>query len=82
MTALGAYNVKSFTYEINQHMHEHTHNNDNNNNNNTHTRARAHTRTHTQARSKKFVLRKILKRGKSRRLETLLKDMGFQSLSK
>ena len=25
MTALGAYNVKSFTYEINQHMHEHTH---------------------------------------------------------
>ena len=25
MTALGAYNVKSFTYEINQHMHEYTH---------------------------------------------------------
>ena len=23
MTALGAYNVKSFTYEINQHTHEH-----------------------------------------------------------
>ena len=23
MTALGAYNVKSFTYEINQHRHEH-----------------------------------------------------------
>ena len=62
MTALGAYNVKSFPYEINQHMHEHTHNNDNNNNNNTHTRARAHTRTHTQARSKKFVLRKIRQR--------------------
>ena len=38
MTALGAYNVKSFTYEINKHMHEYT---------NTHTRARAHTRTHT-----------------------------------
>ena len=57
ITALGAYNVKSFTYEINQHMHENTHNNDNNNNNNTHTRARmrAHTRTHTQARSKKFL---------------------------
>ena len=81
-TALGAYNVKSFTYEINQHMHEHTHNNDNNNTNNTHTRARAHTRTHTQARSKKFVLRKIRRRNKSRRLETLLKEMGFQSLSK
>ena len=73
MTALGAYNVKSFTYEINQHMHEYT---------NTHTRARAHTRTHTQALGKKFVLRKIRQRNKSRRLETLLKEMGFQSLSK
>ena len=35
MTALGAYNVKSFTYEINQHMHEYTH-----------TRALTHARTH------------------------------------
>ena len=76
MTALGAYNVKSFTYEINQHMHEYT-------NTHTHTRARtrAHTHTHTQARSKKFALRKIRQRNKSRRLETLLKEMGFQSLS-
>ena len=24
-TALGAYNIKSFTHEINQHMHEYTH---------------------------------------------------------
>ena len=68
--ALGAYNVKSFTCEINQHMHEHTH---------THTH---HTRTHTQAGSKKFVLRIMRQRNKSRRLETLLKEMGFQSLSK
>ena len=71
MTALGAYNVKSFTYEINQHTHEHTHTH--------HKRActRAHTRMHTQARSKKFVSRKIRLRNKSRRLETLLKEMGF-----
>ena len=47
-----------------------------------HTRARAHTRTHTQARSKKFVLRKIRNRNRSRRLETMLKEMGFLSLSK
>ena len=41
MTALGVYNAKSFTYELNQHTHEHTH---------THTRMRAHTcaLTHTQ----------------------------------
>ena len=38
MTALGAYNVKSFTYEINQHKHEHTH---------THTRACTHPCSHT-----------------------------------
>ena len=56
MTALGTYNVKSFTYEINQH-------------------------THKQAHSKKFVLRKICQRNKSRRLVTLLKEMCFQSLS-
>ena len=76
MTALGACNVKFFTYEINQHMHEHTHK---------HVRARTctHTRTHTQAcSSKKFIMRKICQRNKSRRLETLLKEMGFQSLSR
>ena len=66
MTALGAYNVKLFTYEINQHTHTHT----------------LHTRAHTQARSKKFVLRKIRQRNKSRRFENLLKEVGFQSLSK
>ena len=79
MTALGAYNVKSFTHEINQHTHAraHTHSH-------TYARARerAHTRTHTQAHSKKFVLRKIRQRNKRRRLETLLREMGFQSLSK
>ena len=56
MTALGAFNVKSFTYEINQHTHEHTH---------THTHIHTHTcacmradkHMHTQACSKKFVLR-------------------------
>ena len=37
MTALGAYNVKSFTYEINQHTHEHTH---------IHTHTHTHTHTH------------------------------------
>ena len=47
MTSIGAYNVKSFTYEINQHMHAraHTHTHT------THTHAcihmRAHTHTHT-----------------------------------
>ena len=66
MTALCAYNVKLFTYEINQHTHTHT----------------LHTRAHTQARSKKFVLRKIRQRNKSRRFENLLKEVGFQSLSK
>ena len=73
MTALGAYNVKSFTYEISQHMHEHTH---------TRIHTTPHTRMHTQAHSKKFILRKICQRNKSRKLETLLKEMGFQSLSK
>ena len=83
MIALGAYNIKSFTYEINQHTHTHTH---------THTHActfthahihtHTHTHTHTQASSKKFVPRNIHQRNKSRRLETLLKEMGFQSLSK
>ena len=38
MTALGAYNVKSFPYEINQHMHEHT---------NTHTHTHTQTPHHT-----------------------------------
>ena len=33
-TALGAYNINTFTHEINQHMH-------------THTRARARAHTHT-----------------------------------
>ena len=43
MTALGIYNVKSFTYELNQHMHEHT-------SPHTHTHMHAHTHalTHTQ----------------------------------
>ena len=86
MTALGAYNIKSFTHDINQHMHEHTHIHTH-----THTYTHTHhhhhhqhttTRAHTQARSKKFVLRKTRQRSKSRRLETLLKEMGFQSLSK
>ena len=40
MTALGAYNVKSFTYEINQHMHEYTH---------THTHTYTHERTHAHS---------------------------------
>ena len=88
MTAPGAYNVKSLIYEINQHMHEYTHTPTHSHTHTythtTHTNARmrAHTRPHTQARSKKFVLRKIRQRNKSRRLETLLKEMGFQSLSK
>ena len=42
MTALGAYNVKPFTYEINQHTHEHTQTHTH-----THTRTRTHTHTHT-----------------------------------
>ena len=63
---------------------------------NTHNRARTHThthharahthkharaRTHTRARSKKFVLSKIRHTDQSRRLKTVLKEMGFQSLS-
>ena len=39
-TALGAYNIKSFTYEINQHTHTHTYIH-------THTCMHIHTRTHT-----------------------------------
>ena len=48
MTALGTYNVKSFTYEINQHTHTracartHTH---------TYTHARTHTPQHTHTRA-------------------------------
>ena len=75
MTALGAYNIKSFIYEINQHTHMCTHTH-------THTHHTTHTRAHTQARSKKFVVRKIRRRNKSGKLETLLKEMGFQNLSK
>ena len=61
MTALGAYNIKSFTYEINQHMHVRAH---------THTQTHTHTHMlkHTQECSMKFVLRKICQRNKSRRL--------------
>ena len=66
-TALGAYNIKSFTYELKQHTHAHIH-------------ARANARTHTQTRSRKFAPKKIRQRNKSRRLETLLQEMGFQSL--
>ena len=89
MTALGAYNVKSFTYKLintctSTHPHTHTLTHTHTHTHHTHTsaRMRAQTRPHTQARSKKFVLRKIRQRNKSRRLETLLKEMGFQSLSK
>ena len=42
MTALGTYNVKSFTYEINQHTHSHTHTHT------THTHAHVHSHTHAQ----------------------------------
>ena len=44
MTALGAYNVKSFTYEINQDTHEHTH-------------TRARTRAVTHALTHEHVVR-------------------------
>ena len=68
MTALGAYSVKSFTYKLIKtctskhppHTHTHIHTP------HTSARMRAQTRPHTQARSKKFVLRKIRKRNKSR----------------
>ena len=74
MTALNAYNDKSFTYKINYtHTHTHTH---------THTTHTPHSRTHTQARSKKFLLRKIRQGNKGRRLETSSKEMGFQCVSK
>ena len=43
MTALGAYNVKSFTYEFNQHMHKHTHTHT------PHTHARSHTYAYTSS---------------------------------
>ena len=39
MTALGAYNVKPFTFDINQHMHEYTHTQ-------VHTCVLRHARTH------------------------------------
>ena len=57
MTALGAYNVKSFTYEINQHMHKHTSTpTDTHTHTHTaHTRARARALTH--ARTHKHVVR-------------------------
>ena len=71
MTALGAYNVKSFTYKlINTCTSTHTHSLTHTHHTHTSARMRAHTRPHTQARSKKFVLRKIRQRNKSRRLET------------
>ena len=77
MTALGIYNIISFKYETNQDTHAHTH---------THTTyahecTHMHTHSHTWTFSKKFVRRKIRLRNK-RRFETLLKEMGFQSLSK
>ena len=59
VTALSAYNVKSFTYEINQDMHEHTHTHKHTHTHththtpthtpHTNTRARAHARSHTHA---------------------------------
>ena len=88
MTALGTYNVKSFTNKLintctSTHTHPHTHTLTYTHTHHTNTSARMRTQTlpHTQARSKKFVLRKIRQRNKSRRIETLLKEMGFQSLS-
>ena len=48
MTTLGAYNVKSFTYEINQHMHEHKHTHTHTpHHTHTHVHMHAHTHTHT-----------------------------------
>ena len=49
MTALGAYNVKSFTYEMNQHMHEHTHTHAHTHTHHTHARAHARSPTHAHA---------------------------------
>ena len=40
------------------------------------------THTHTRARGKRFAQRKIRQRNKGRRLEILLKERSFQSLSK
>ena len=74
-TALGAYTIKSFTSDINQRTHAHT------NKQKPHIHTHTHPRTHasTRARSKKFVLKKIRQRNKSRKLKTLLKEMGFQT---
>ena len=89
-TALGAYNIKSFTYQRNQHTHAcarasarthtHPHTHTHTHTHTTHTHARTHARTHTRARYRKFVLRKIRQRNKSRWLKTLFKEMGFRSL--
>ena len=46
MTALGGYNVKSFTYEINQHMHKHTHTH---HTHTPHTHAHSHTHAYTSS---------------------------------
>ena len=66
MTALGTYNVKSFTNKLintctSTHTHPHTHTLTYTHTHHTNTSARMRTQTlpHTQARSKKFVLRKI-----------------------
>ena len=47
VTALGVYNVKSFTYEINQDMHEHTHTHTRTHTHPPHTHTYTHTHTHT-----------------------------------
>ena len=53
-TALGAYNIKSFTYEINQHTHSRAR---------THTRMHAHTHAHTHTEQvKSRNLQKMLER--------------------
>ena len=56
MTALGAYSVKSFTYEINQHTHEHTHTHTHTY---TYTHACMHACSHTHARTHKHLVRNV-----------------------
>ena len=48
MTALGAYNIKSFIYEINQHTHMCTHTHTHTHHTTPHARARALTHARTQ----------------------------------
>ena len=62
VTALGTYNVKSFTYEINQHTHAHVHTcTHTHTHTHTHTlictHMYAHTRTHTHTKVRNFAER-------------------------